>query len=240
MTSPSSNELVRLSDDSEEDLAEDLASEEQRPDSKAEKWKRKVTPPRGVRCKRSGPQVVSSGASTTSSTTSSTVVECYPRTLYFRGNATPEGECKIEVQSTELSGSPTSEFRDAHVTFSENQVMVDLVDKKGRTWRLLSTMLNGVNTSESRFNLDATGKEMKITLKKAETTDSWEEHIFLKPQVRDQNGFHVDERALEVYEADKAAGVSHAPEPIKPTSSSAPSEKVSQKPSALGCNFLLM
>lgn len=227
----SPSELVRLSDGSEDELEDDDEGAVAI-DTKAEKWVRKIkstrgNSPRGHNYRKaSGSQASSSSIAGSTTSSVRTVKTNLPAVRVFKGMHTPDNQCKIEVKSTQLSGSPNSEFRDAHVTFEEDQIIVDVVDNKGRTWKLKSTLFPGagINTSESRYNLDAAGKDMSITLTKADTLATWDENeghmVLLKPE----------EAVLRRCEGDAAAGFSAPPpEPVKTRSAQA---------SSLGASFM--
>lgn len=85
----------------------------------------------------------------------------------------PAGTVKLHVDASMLRGS-VGTFRDAQVDFEERQVVVRAVDCNGRTWTLRSAQLPGpIVTDESRFMLGKTGKDLSITLKKANADDVW-------------------------------------------------------------------
>lgn len=87
-------------------------------------------------------------------------------------NGSP-GTVKLHVDASMLRGSAGT-FRDAQVDFEERQVVVRAVDRSGRTWTLRSARLPGpIATDKSRFQLGKTGKDLNITLKKANVDDVW-------------------------------------------------------------------
>eukprot|EP00413_Alexandrium_margalefii_P046362 CAMPEP_0204588592 /NCGR_PEP_ID=MMETSP0661-20131031/48704_1 /ASSEMBLY_ACC=CAM_ASM_000606 /TAXON_ID=109239 /ORGANISM="Alexandrium margalefi, Strain AMGDE01CS-322" /LENGTH=335 /DNA_ID=CAMNT_0051598411 /DNA_START=40 /DNA_END=1047 /DNA_ORIENTATION=- len=83
------------------------------------------------------------------------------------------GTVKLHMNASMLKGSVGS-FRDAQVDFEERQVVVRAIDRGGRTWTLRSAKLPGpILADESRFQLGKTGKDLSITLKKADVNDIW-------------------------------------------------------------------
>jgi len=79
---------------------------------------------------------------------------------------------RIEAKSLEGSGG---KFRDAQVFFEESQVSVYVVDRGGKSWKFRSKPLPGpIVVEECCFQVDKTGEEVCITLKKANLTEHWE------------------------------------------------------------------
>mmetsp|Transcript_181 Transcript_181/g.390 ORF Transcript_181/g.390 Transcript_181/m.390 type:complete len:315 (+) Transcript_181:64-1008(+) len=99
----------------------------------------------------------------------------------------PAGTVKLHVDASMLTGS-VGTFRDAQVDFEERQVVVRAVDRGGRTWTLRSAQLPGpILADESRFQICKTGKDLSITLKKANADDIWHQGEI---KLSEEEGFH--------------------------------------------------
>lgn len=86
---------------------------------------------------------------------------------------------KLHIEAKDLKGG-VGAFRDAHVEFRERQLVVRAFDFSGKCWTLRSATLPGpIITTESRYQVSKTGKDLSITLKKANATEIWEGKIKL-------------------------------------------------------------
>jgi len=81
---------------------------------------------------------------------------------------------RLHIEAKRLEGSG-GQFRDAQVVFQESLVSFYAVDRGGKSWTFRSTPLPGtIVTEECCFQVDKTGEELSITLKKANSTEHWE------------------------------------------------------------------
>eukprot|EP00401_Gymnodinium_catenatum_P013874 CAMPEP_0117512796 /NCGR_PEP_ID=MMETSP0784-20121206/29218_1 /TAXON_ID=39447 /ORGANISM="" /LENGTH=498 /DNA_ID=CAMNT_0005308531 /DNA_START=92 /DNA_END=1588 /DNA_ORIENTATION=+ len=85
---------------------------------------------------------------------------------------------RLHVEAKRLEGCG-GQFRDAQVIFEEYEVSVCVVDRGGKSWKFRSRPLPGtIVIEECCFQVDKTGEELCITLKKADSTEHWEkDHI---------------------------------------------------------------
>jgi len=104
-------------------------------------------------------------------TRSSSSLEKY----HFTDGGEHPGTVKLYIEANNLKGS-VGMFRDAHVEFKERQFIVRVVDCSGRTWTLRSGLPGPVITEQCRFEMCKTGKDLCITLKKANAEDVWRKH----------------------------------------------------------------
>jgi len=92
--------------------------------------------------------------------------ECLP-------NSGTSGTVNICLSASMLKGSVGS-FRDAQVDFEERQIVVHVLDCGGKAWTFQSLQLPGpIVVDKSRFMLDKTGKDLIITVKKANAGELW-------------------------------------------------------------------
>eukprot|EP00421_Protoceratium_reticulatum_P066050 CAMPEP_0168419146 /NCGR_PEP_ID=MMETSP0228-20121227/32120_1 /TAXON_ID=133427 /ORGANISM="Protoceratium reticulatum, Strain CCCM 535 (=CCMP 1889)" /LENGTH=356 /DNA_ID=CAMNT_0008433023 /DNA_START=43 /DNA_END=1113 /DNA_ORIENTATION=+ len=121
-------------------------------------------------CRSAGSTSASSaGAQTPTSTRGSTFSSTARRS---EGHRRP-GTVKFHVTADMLKGSDRT-FRDAQVDFQERQVVVRAVDCSGRSWTLRSSSFPGpIAPHESSFQIAKSGKDLSITLKKANVDDLW-------------------------------------------------------------------
>jgi len=85
----------------------------------------------------------------------------------------PAGQMEFHLDPGMLRGS-VGTFKEAQVDFEERCVVIWAIDSGGNDWTLRSTKLLGpIIKDESRFMLNKTGQDLRVTLKKATADAAW-------------------------------------------------------------------
>merc|ERR1712107_801583 len=83
------------------------------------------------------------------------------------------GQVEFHLEANMLRGSVGS-FRDAHVDFEDMYINIHAFDCGGNAWTSRSTKLPGpIIKEECRFMVSKTGKDLRVTLKKATADATW-------------------------------------------------------------------
>mmetsp|Transcript_64856 Transcript_64856/g.154853 ORF Transcript_64856/g.154853 Transcript_64856/m.154853 type:complete len:359 (+) Transcript_64856:175-1251(+) len=90
-----------------------------------------------------------------------------------QGSEQTMGTVKLYI-GTKRGGGHGSALRDAHVQFQEKLLVVQAVDCNGKTWNFRSALPGPIVADECRYGVCKTGKEVSISLKKADETEEWQ------------------------------------------------------------------
>mmetsp|Transcript_3029 Transcript_3029/g.7756 ORF Transcript_3029/g.7756 Transcript_3029/m.7756 type:complete len:334 (-) Transcript_3029:70-1071(-) len=141
-------------------------------------WQRQKTPARNARSigeRRDGGSsqpAASSGPPTDCEVKEQPQVEVHKLCRHHAAQPSV-GTVKLYIEPKK-GGGGTSALCDAHVEFKERQLIVQAFDRNGQTWTLRTHLPGPIVPEDCRFGVCKTGKELSISLKKADENEEWQ------------------------------------------------------------------